>query len=268
MATAIRPGDAAGRLHRVLTSAACALAVTAGPAVSHDARPQWYGIDNAVQARLVYGVPGGNDTALIFICDKGVPDLSVFVMRPLVAAAPGAHVSAGFGIGSERVTIAGVVQSTGIGDHTRIAGRMAWSPTFDAILASHGELVVTINRVEMHYELAGIETAARPVIALCSTAGRAIAAADLEVAVTNKTSRRVEQIALREPDDIELNTDGFGYDGLAPGGRHVFTVAGGAGVCTYEISVVFEDTDEGCCSDPIPIGQQDLCNDPRILIHD
>jgi len=92
--------------------------------------------------------------------------------------------------------------------------------------------------------------------------------ADLSVTVTNKSRRRVEQIALREPDGIERDSDAFGYDGLAPGRQRTFTVAGGAGVCTYEISVLFEGKDEDCCSDPLPIGQQNLCDDPRIIIHD
>src|SRR3546814_8442812 len=38
--------------------------------------------------------------------------------------------------------------------------------------------------------------------------------ADLSVTVTNKSRRRVEQIALREPDGIERDSDAFGYDGL------------------------------------------------------
>src|SRR3546814_4491278 len=58
--------------------------------------------------------------------------------------------------------------------------------------------------------------------------------ADLSVTVTNKSRRRVEQIALREPDGIERDSDAFGYDGLAPGRQRTFTVAGGAGVCRSE----------------------------------
>src|SRR3546814_10574724 len=75
--------------------------------------------------------------------------------------------------------------------------------------------------------------------------------ADLSVTVTNKSRRRVEQTALREPDGIERDSDAFGYYVLAPGRQRTFTVAGGAGVCTYEISVLFEGKDEDCCSDQI-----------------
>lgn len=85
---------------------------------------------------------------------------------------------------------------------------------------------------------------------------------------TNKTRQRVEQIALREPDGIESDSDALGYDGLAPGGRRSFIIPGGAGVCSYEVSVLFEQAGEDCCSDPRPIGHQNLCDDPRIFIHD
>lgn len=99
-------------------------------------------------------------------------------------------------------------------------------------------------------------------------AARAEPAADLSVTVTNQTRRRIEQIALREPDGIERDSDAFGYDGLAPGRRRTFIVPGGAAACTYEISVLFEEKEEDCCSDPMPIGQQDLCDDPRIVVRD
>src|SRR3546814_2987901 len=81
-----------------------------------------------------------------------------------------------------------------------------------------------------------------------------------------ETHRRIEDIALREPDGIELDSEPFGYDGLAPGHRRAFTIPGGAGVCTYEILVLFEEED--CCSDPLPIGLQNLCDDPHIVVHD
>src|SRR3546814_5671940 len=69
-------------------------------------------------------------------------------------------------------------------------------------------------------------------------------AADLTATAVNKTRRRVEQIALRNLDDIELDSDAFGYDGLAPGSGRTFTIAGGAGGCAYEIFVLFEEKDE------------------------
>src|SRR3546814_3717615 len=69
-------------------------------------------------------------------------------------------------------------------------------------------------------------------------------AADLTATAVNKTRRRVEQIALRNLDDIELDSDAFGYDGLAPGSGRTFTIAGGARVCAYEIFVLFEEKEE------------------------
>ena len=96
-----------------------------------------------------------------------------------------------------------------------------------------------------------------------------VEAADLSVMAVNKTDRRIEQIALREPDGIELDSDIFGYDGLAPRQWRAFTIPRGAGVCTYEISILFEAKKEAdCCSDPLPIGVRNLCDDPRIVVHD
>ena len=57
-----------------------------------------------------------------------------------------------------------------------------------------------------------------------------VEAADLSVMAVNKTDRRIEQIALREPDGIELDSDIFGYDGLAPRQWRAFTIPRGAGV--------------------------------------
>src|SRR5690606_42099017 len=105
-------------------------------------------------------------------------------------------------------------------------------------LSLHDALPI-LGGVAAHYPLDGMVAAARPLITLCGTAARAAPAADLIVTATNKARRRVEQIALREPDDIELDSDTFGYDGLAPGRQRTFTISGGAGVCTYGFSVLF-----------------------------
>src|SRR3546814_20952150 len=77
-------------------------------------------------------------------------------------------------------------------------------------------------------------------------------AADLTATAVNKTRRRVEQIALRNLDDLELDHDAFGYDGLAPGSGRTFPIAGGAGVCAHEIFVLFEAKEEACGEAPLP----------------
>src|SRR3546814_19971156 len=60
--------------------------------------------------------------------------------------------------------------------------------------------------------------------------------ADLSVTVTNKSRRRVEQIALREPAGIERASDAFGSDVLAPGRQRPFTPLRGAGLCPSKTS--------------------------------
>lgn len=148
------------------------------------------------------------------------------------------------------------------------------------MLPLHGQ---ALGSIEQEREMRSSESHKMPLLlvalALATTAapGRALErdphhagvdAADLKVTVTNKSRRRIEQIALREPDDIELDSDAFGYDGLAPGRQRTFTIPGGTAVCTWEVSVLFAEKEEDCCSDPLPIGQQNLCNDPRIVVRD
>jgi hypothetical protein len=245
---------------------AAALVFAAAPTWAQDDRPHWYSVTDPDQARLVYGVPDSDDTSLIFICDKGSAVLTAYLTHPPVRAAVGKSLAVRMSDGRTTVDFSGKVRAQEMDDLLHLQSQVPLDAAFEAILASQGQVTISVAGVTARYPLAGVAAAARPLIALCGTAARAAPAADLKVTVTNKSRRRVEQIALREPGDIELNSDAFGYDGLAPGRQRSFTIPGGAGVCTYEISVLFAEKEEDCCSDPRPIGQQNLCADPRILV--
>ncbi|WP_319798871.1 hypothetical protein [Nitrobacter sp.] len=234
------------------------------PARAQTNQPHWYGVDTGSQARLIHGVPGG-DGSLIFVCDKGTPALSFYLAHRAAGAAPGTALPVRLSNGRTAVEFRATIQDL---DRPRLAGQAMLDAPLETILASPGRLSVSAGGVTESYPLDGAAKAAAPILALCGSAARAAPAADLAVTVTNKTRRRVEQIALREPDGIERDSDAFGYDGLAPGRRRTFIIPGGAGICTYEISVLFEEKEEDCCSDPLPIGQQNLCDDPRIVVHD
>lgn len=244
---------------------AFAWAFAATPALAQDKEPHWYGVDSGSQARLVYGAPHGGGTSLIFVCDKGTAALSAYFVHGATGARTDAPLSVRLSNGSSTVEFPATVQQM---DRPRLAGQVMLDPPLEAILASSGRLAVRAGGSTEYYPLQGAAAAARAVIALCGSTARAAPAADLKVTVANKSPRRIEQIALREPDDIELDSDAFGYDGLAPGRKRTFTIPGGAGVCTWEISVLFAEKEEDCCSDPLPIGQQNLCDDPRIIVHD
>jgi hypothetical protein len=245
---------------------ASALALGATPALTQDNQRHWYGVDHgAQQARLIYGVPDGADTSLIFVCDKGTAALSAYLVHGATRAGAGARLSVSLSNGSSTVEFPATVQQM---DRPRLAGQVMLDPPLEAILASSGQLSVRAGGSAESYPLKGAALAARAVIALCGSAARATRGADLKVTVTNKSRRRLEQVALREPDSIESDSDAFGYDGLAPGRQRTFTIPGGAGVCTWEISILLEEKEEDCCSDPHPIGQQNLCDDPRIVVHD
>ncbi|MGV7120823.1 hypothetical protein [Sphingopyxis sp. 550A] len=244
------------------------LVLAAVPTAAQDERPRWYGVDHGEQTRLVYGVPESDDTSLIFICQKGGPELSVYMTHPPLRAAAGQSLPVRLSNGRAVSAFRATVQTQEMDDLLHLMAQVPLDAPLESILAAEGQLTIDLGGVTARYPLDGVVAAARPLIALCGTAARAAPAADLAVTVTNKTRRRVEQIALREPDDIELNSDAFGYDGLAPGRRRTFTIPGGGGVCTYEISVLFEEKEEDCCNDPLPIGQQNLCDDPRIVVHD
>ena len=249
----------------MLSLFAFALAFTAIPALAQDKEPRWYGVDSGSQARLVYGVPDGGGTSLIFVCDKGTAALSAYLAHGATRARAGAPLSVSLSNGSSTVEFPATVQQM---DRPRLAGQVMLDPPLEAILASSGRLTVRADGSTESYPLKGAAGAARAVVALCGSAARAAPAADLRVTVTNKSRRRIEQIALREPDSIESDPDAFGYDGLAAGRQRTFAIPGGAGVCTWEISVLFEEKEEDCCSDPVPIGQQNLCDDPRIIVRD
>jgi hypothetical protein len=248
---------------------ALALALAAAPAwAQDDDQPRWYGTDTDDQARLIYGVPDSDDSSLIFICDKGGAVLSAYLTHPPVRAAVGATLPVRLSDGRSAVTFSARVRAQEMDDLLHVGGQLPLDASLEAMLAAKGRLTVTIGGVATTYPLDGVSAAAAPLIAMCGTAALAAPAADLEVTATNKTRRRLVQLALREPDGIELNSDAFGYDGLAPGRQRSFTISGGAGVCTYEISVLFQEKEEDCCSEPLPIAVQNLCDDPRIIIHD
>lgn len=247
---------------------AFALALWAAPAWAQDDQPHWYGTHAGDQARLIYGVPDSDDSSLVFICDKGTPALSAYLTHPPVRAAVGATLAVRLTDGRGAVTFPVRVRAQEMDDLLHVGGQVPLDASFEAMLAAKGRLTVGIGGVEAAYPLDGAAAAAAPLIALCGTAALAAPAADLKVTVTNKSRRRIEQIALREPDDIELNSDAFGYDGLAPGRQRSFTIPGGAGVCAYEIFVLFQEKEEDCCSDPLPIAFPNLCDDPRIIVHD
>ncbi|MBB5708441.1 MULTISPECIES: hypothetical protein [Sphingopyxis] len=242
------------------------LVLAAVPTEAQDERPRWYGVDHGEQTRLVYGVPESDDTSLIFICHKRGQELSAYMTHPPLRAAAGQSLPVRLSNGRAVAAFRATVQTQEMDDLLHLKAQVPLDAPLESILAAEGQLTIDVGGVAARYPLDGVVAAARPLIALCGTAARAAPAADLTVTVTNKTRRRVEEIALREPDDIELNSDAFGYEGLAPGRRRTFTIPGG--VCTYEISVLFEEKEEDCCSDPLPIGQQNLCDDPRIVVHD
>lgn len=244
---------------------ALGLAFLSSYALAQDGGPRWYGVDNGDQTRLVYGVPGSHDTALIFVCDKGTAMLSAYLAHRATRAAAGTNLTVRLGHGGGMVDFPATVRAM---DRPRLAGQVMLDAPLEAILATSGRLSINAGGITESYPLDGAAVAAAPLVALCGSAARAAPAADLTVTVTNKTRRRIEQIALREPDGIERDSDAFGYDGLAPGRRRTFSIPGGAGVCAYEISVLFEEKEEDCCGEPLPIGQQNLCDDPRIFIHD
>lgn len=261
------PRSPTRRYRRILLASVLALAAT--PAAAQDGRPRWYGVDHgAQQARLVFGVPDGGMTLLNFICDKGVPEVSAYITHPPVRLAAGTSVPVRLSDGSATLTFPATVQPPEADGLLRLRGQVPLDASFEAILAADDRMSVSVAGSSARYPLDGVAAAARPLIALCGTAARAAPAADLKVAVTNRSRRRLEQLALREPDGIESDSDAFGYDGLAPGRTRTFTIPGGADVCTYEISVLFEEKEEDCCSDPMPIAQQNLCDDPRIIVHD
>ncbi|MCM8730890.1 hypothetical protein ACFO8O_07895 [Hephaestia sp. GCM10023244] len=245
-----------------------ATALWAAPALAQDDQPRWYGVDGAEQSRLVYGVPDSDDTSLVFICDRRAAIVSAYLVHPPVRAATGAKLSVSLSAGRATVTFPARVQAQEMDDLLHLKGQVTLDAPLEAILASTGQLTVSVGGVAARYPLDGVAAAAAPLLALCGTAARAAPADDLKVAVTNKTRRRLVQLALRDLDSIELDSDTFGYGGLAPGRQRTMTIPGGAGICAYEISVLFAEKEEDCCSDPLPIAIQNLCDDPRIIVHD
>lgn len=238
-----------------------------------DDQPLWYGVDHGDQTRLIYGIPGSYGSTLIFICDKGSFDLSVYLDHPQVHASDGTILPVRLTDGQAAVEFEGTIQQLEMDDVFRVKGYFPLTQPFEALLADRGQgrqgqLTIDVGGVTLHYPLNGAEEAAAPLLALCGTAAQAQPPADLTVTAVNEARRNVANLALREPGSIEIDFDTFGYEGLAAGRQREFTIAGGAGVCTYEILVEYEEKEEDCCSDPLPTGQQNLCDDPRIVIHD
>ena len=160
-------------IHRWITQVllASALVFAAVPTWAQDDLPHWYSVEDADQARLVYGVPDSDDASLVFICDKGSAVLSAYLTHPPVRAAVGRRLPVRLSSGHRTVDFSGTVTAQEMDDLLHLEGRIPLDTAFETILASQGRLTVSAGGVTALYPLAGAAAAARPLIALCGVAG-------------------------------------------------------------------------------------------------
>jgi hypothetical protein len=91
---------------------------------------------------------------------------------------------------------------------------------------------------------------------------------DLNVIVTNNAKLPLHSLSYSEAGVNDFDSDTFGYEPLAPGASRAFTISGGRDICTFDISVAFEDDSDECCSDPSPAGTQNLCENSELIVRD
>jgi hypothetical protein len=144
-----------------------------------------------------------------------------------------------------------------------VKASMPLDDTLRRLLTATGTLEIIVDGHAQRYDMAG---AAEPAAAMLAVCDAPKPAGDLDVTVTNKAKRPLQSFAWSEVGVNDFNSDAFDAGPLEPGASWTFTIPDGRNICTFDIAVVFEE--EECCSDPLPAGTQNLCENSAFVVHD
>jgi hypothetical protein len=261
------PGKVNAGAGSILCGAAgLALAFLVASAAAED-QPRWFSFAADGATALIYGVPDSDDIALTFRCEKDKPGMTISLHHDPIKARDGDTLAVLLDAGGAKVSLSGVGRLEQNYGTLEMELRTPFDDTMRRILTAKGAMTITIEGRAQTIPMGGAAEPAATLIAACGPL-RAATAADLEVRVTNKGKLPLQSLAVREPGSIVSDSDLFGYEPLAHSKSRTFTIPDGRKICTYEIAVLFQEDDDECCSDPIPVATQDLCKDSEIIVGD
>ena len=235
-------------------------------AAQEEEQPRWFGSTDGRSTMLLYGVPDSDYVMLYFACTVGKPMVSVNVQDEESNAEEGAAMQVRLSAGGEKVEFSEKAIPNEDSGGKDVTASLPLDDTLRRILTATGELEILVDGHTQRYDM---EDAAEPAAAMIAACDAPKPASDLDVKVTNKATKALESFAYSEAGVGDLNSDAFGYETLAPGASREFTIPGGRDICTFDISVLFvAEDDEECCSDPLPAGTQNLCENSEFVVHD
>jgi hypothetical protein len=237
------------------------------PAGAEDGeKPHWFGSAYDSRTVLAYGVPDSDYVMLSFACTLGKPMVTVNVQDEESSAEEGALLPVRLSAGGERIAFSEKAipnQDSGGAD---VKGHLPLDDTLRRILTAKDTLEIVVDGHTQRYAMDGAAGPAAAMIAACDAPKPA---GDLDVTVTNEAKRPLQSFAYSETGVGSFDSDAFGYETLKPRASRTFTIPGGRAVCTFDLAVTFAGADdEECCSDPMPVGTQNLCENSAFVVHD
>lgn len=257
-----------GLSRALLTMTMFVLAQGLNPAPAHaqdEDQPRWFDTSFSNKTALVFGVPESDYVVLWFQCQQGKSVVSVGVQDEESNADEGDLMLVRLAANGETIEFSNKARLNHESGGVEIDGSLPLDPTMRRILSATGSLEIVIDGHTQNYEMAGATEPAARMIATCD-APKPID--DLDVTVTNKARLPLQSFAYSEAGVNDFDSDGFGYEPLAPGESRTFTIHNGRTACSFDVSVIFEEDDEECCSMGAPAGTQNLCEDSEFIVHD
>lgn len=252
------------RIDRIVLAAAMIAFVPA--AAAQDLRPHWFGGTYDDVTVLAFGVPDSDYVMLSFSCTTGKPVVSVHVQDEESDAEDGAFMQVRLSAGGNQVEFSESALPNEDSGGADVQADLPLDDRLRAILTATGELEIVVDGHRQSYAMQG---AAEPVAAMIAACDAPRPAGALDVTVTNKAAKVLESFGWSQAGVNDFDSDAFGYDMLAPGESRKFTIPGGRDICTFDLAVTFASDDEDeCCSDPLPVGTQNLCENAEVVILD
>lgn len=253
----------------------CLLAATAAalmtaavwPAAAQDQdKPRWFGGTYDRTTILAYGVPDSEDVVLVFSCRPGAPAVKVDVQDEDSGASEGELLRVRLATAGAQVEFsdnAVVNQNSG---GVELHAELPLNEALRRILTSDEPLEVTVGGHTQRYAKDDTtESAAAKMFATCDVPKPAD---DLDITVINKAALPLQSFAYSEAGVNSFDGGEFGNRPLAPGASRTLTIPDGRKICTFDISVIFVEDNEECCSMGKPAGTQNLCKTSTFVVHD
>jgi hypothetical protein len=227
-------------------------------------QPRWFGSDDGRSTMLLYGVPDSDYVMLHFSCAIGKAVVNVNVQDEESTAEEGALMHVRLSSSGETIEFSEKARPNQDSGGADVKGHLPLDDTLRAILTATDTLEIIVDGHTHRYDMDG---AAEPVAAMIAACDAPKPASDLDVTLTNKAKRPLQSFVWSEAGANNFEGgDEFDPGPLASGASWTFIIPDGRKICTYDIAVIFEE--EECCSDPLPAGTQNLCENSAFVVHD